>query len=518
MPTLPTSAEKIAEHAKEYKLTLPVLRDAQQLAMKQFGAERTPQVFLLDADRVVRYQGRIDDKYGYVFKREDAHRADLEEAIKELVAGKPVSIAYTEPVGCMISRKSPPTTKGEITYAKHVSRVFQNKCEYCHRDGAAAPFKLSSYDDAAHWADTIKEVITDGRMPPWHADPKHGEFRNDRRLTEDEKVILAHWIDNGRPMGDPADLPEPREYPKGWMIGEPDVVFKLPKEVTIQADGVVPYRYYETETNFTEDVWVQAAEARPGNRAVTHHIIVFIRAPNVKNLFGGEGRMASFLVGTAPGDMPLILPPGYARKIPAGSKLVWQMHYTPTGKEEKDLSEIGLVLYRGKEPPKGVALTHGIGNRFFRIPPGADAHKVESFFTFKRDATLLSFMPHMHLRGKDFEYTAIFPDGSKEVLLSVPKYDFNWQSTYRLAQPRSMPKGTKIHCVAHYDNSEKNPANPDPTKPVVWGDQTWEEMMIGWIDFTYNGPPDSPTEPEKDVEDKDAVEKEPPVATETSTR
>jgi peroxiredoxin len=482
------TTEEIAAHAKEFGITVPVLCDREHKVADLFGAVRTPEVFLLDAKRVVRYEGRIDDRYGYFHKREDANRYDLEEAIKEVAAGKPVSVPATEVAGCMISRSDKETKAASITYAKDVSRVLQNKCQNCHRPGTSAPFSLLSYDDAVHWADTIKEAVLDKRMPPWHADPHHGTFRNDRRLTSAEIATLTSWVDAGTPKGDDADLPPPRTFDgSGWMIGQPDLVFQLPQVVTIPAKGVVPYQYYQTETKFEEDVWISAAEARPGNRAVNHHIIVFVKSPKA-NLFDPDARLGGFLVGTAPGDMPLELPPGYARKIPAGSTLVWQMHYTPTGKEETDRSEVGLVLYKGPQPPKGVALTKGISNRFFRIPAGADAHKVESEFTFSQDATLLSFMPHMHLRGKDFEYTAIFPDGTREVLLSVPKYDFNWQSTYRLAQPRHMPKGTKIHCVAHFDNSAANRANPDPTKPVFWGDQTWEEMMIGWIDFTYDQP------------------------------
>lgn len=479
---------EVAKHAEEFGLSLPVLCDHGQKVADIFGATRTPEVFLLDADRVVRYQGRIDDRYGYFHKRDQPTRFDLEEAVKELLAGKSVTKPQTEVAGCMISRSAKPAAQANVTYTKEVSRIFQNKCQNCHRPGTSAPFALLSYDDAVHWAETIKEAIQEKRMPPWHADPNHGTFRNDRRLTDVEVATLTSWVDAGTPKGDDADLPPPRTFDEsGWMIGEPDIVFQMPHEVTIQADGVVPYQYYQTETNFEEDVWISAAEARPGNRPVNHHIIVFVRSPKA-NLLDPEARLGGFLVGTAPGDMPLELPPGYARKIPAGSTLIWQMHYTPTGKEETDRSEVGLVLYKGKEPPKGIALTKGISNRFFKIPAGADAHKVESQFTFNRDATLLSFMPHMHLRGKDFEYTAIFPDGTREVLLSVPKYDFNWQSTYRLAQPRHMPKGTKIHCVAHFDNSPNNPANPDPSKAVLWGDQTWEEMMIGWIDFTYDEP------------------------------
>jgi hypothetical protein len=253
---------------------------------------------------------------------------------------------------------------------------------------------------------------------------------------------------------------------------------------------VVPYQYFRTPTNFKEDVWVQAAEGRPGNRGVVHHIVVSIAEPTPKTQQGpaNRGFGESILVGEAPGDIPLILPPGVAKRIPAGAELVWQMHYTPNGKAAKDRSQVGLVFYKGKEPPKYNSQTLAIGENGFVIPPGEPNHKVESEWTAPRDALLLSFMPHMHLRGKDFEYRAEYPDGRKEVILSVPHYDFAWQTQYRLAEPLHLPKGTKVHCTAHFDNSAANPANPDPKVAVRYGEQTWEEMMIGWADFVWKQP------------------------------
>jgi hypothetical protein len=273
--------------------------------------------------------------------------------------------------------------------------------------------------------------------------------------------------------------------------GSSDVIFELPKEQTIQAEGVVDYQYFVSKTNFKEDVWVQAAEARPGNRSVVHHIIVSFRDPKSPRRGrggDGDGIGQNMIVGTAPGDMPQIFKPGMARKIPAGSELVWQMHYTPTGKVEKDRSQVGFIFYKGKNPPEHAAMTRGIMNPELKIPPGAANEKFESEWLVRQDAVIFSFMPHMHVRGKDFEYKAIYPDGRSEVLLSVPKYDFNWQTMYRLETPMKMQKGTRIHCTAHFDNSAKNPANPDPTKEVSWGDQTWEEMLIGWVDYYVVNP------------------------------
>ena len=380
------------------------------------------------------------------------------------------------------------TSEPTVTYARQISRIMQEKCQTCHHPGTASPFTLASYDDAVHWSDTIREVISEKRMPPWHADPHYGKFSNDRRLPEEEQQAILTWIKEGMPMGDKKELPPPRTYADGWVIGKPDVVFELPEEQTVAASGVVPYQYFVTPTNFKEDVWIQAAEARPSNRAVVHHIIVSYRDPKSQGRQSGRGIGDGFVVGTAPGDMPLILPPGLAVRIPAGAELVWQMHYTPNGKEAKDKSQVGLVFYKGKEPPKRFSQTRGVTNSTFVIPPGASNYLAESEWVVPRDMLLLSFMPHMHLRGKDFQYRALYPDGRSEIILNVPRYDFSWQTSYRLAKPLRLPKGTKIHCIAHFDNSAANPANPDPKKEVTWGDQTWEEMMIGWVDYTWEQP------------------------------
>jgi peroxiredoxin len=469
--------EKIAAHAREFELNFPVLCDSRQAVADLLGTERTAEVFLLDRQRVIRYHGRIDDRYDYTTKRQEAERSDLKEAVQELLAGKEVSIPETKTTGCLISRPRRRTSAGEVTYAKQVSRIIQNKCQTCHHPGTAAPFSLLTYDDAVQWSAMMKEVVLERRMPPWHADPRHGHFSNDRRLAQDEIEALVAWIDNGTPEGDAKELPPAREYPDGWRIGKPDVVFELPEEVVIPATGVVPYQYFATKTNFEEDTWIQAAEARPGNRGAVHHIVVFYREPNEKK--GGAER--NWVVGAAIGDSPLVFPEGIGRRIPKGSTLIWQMHYTPTGKEERDRSQIAFQFC--KTPPRHNALTHGISNHRLQIPPGDPRHAVQSSLTVPKDVQLLSLMPHMHLRGKDFEYRAVYPDGRKEVLLTVPQFDFNWQSSYFLAEPLRLPQGTKIECVAHYDNSPGNRANPDPTKTVRWGDQTWEEMMIGYIDY-----------------------------------
>ncbi len=375
----------------------------------------------------------------------------------------------------------------EITYSKHISRFVQNRCQECHQPNGIAPFSLMNYRQVRGWSKMIREVVNDGRMPPWHADPAIGHFSNDRRIPMEEKEMLYSWMDSGMARGDQADMPEAIEWKNEWRIGEPDIVFEMPEEATIDATGVVPYKYFETKTNFEEDVWVSSMECLPGNPKVVHHIIMFVRTPGEAANFGngevseGDG---GFLDAFAPGGIPQRLSPGQARKIPAGSSLIWQLHYTPTGKTETDRSRFGIKFAKGPithEMMTGSAIDFG-----FTIPPNDADYKVTSRVNFPKDATLFSFAPHMHYRGKDFDYAMVYPDGRREMLISIPNYDFNWQTTYDLAEPLFVPAGSRIECVAHFDNSADNPYNPDPDKSVTWGDQTWEEMMIGFFHYSMD--------------------------------
>jgi hypothetical protein len=361
-----------------------------------------------------------------------------------------------------------------VTFNKDVAPILYKNCAECHRAGEIAPMSLITYKEARPWARSIKEKVLVREMPPWHADPRHGQFLNDRRLSQQDVDTIVAWVDQGAKEGEPGDLPAPPKYPDGWNIGKPDAVFYLPEEYPVPADGVVEYKYFTVDTKFTEDKWIQAAEIRPGNRGVVHHVIVFVQ----------NGADRKLLVGYAPGEQPALISEGLGKKIPAGSKLVFQVHYTPNGTAAKDRSYVGLVFT--KQRPKNELMTRPILNARFAIPPGDPNYRVESSYTFTEDGQIHSLMPHMHLRGKDFEYRVTFPDGSSKVILSVPRYDFAWQSYYVLKEPVRAPKGTRVDCVAHFDNSSKNKYNPDPTKEVRWGDQTWEEMMIGWMSYTLD--------------------------------
>jgi peroxiredoxin len=503
---------EIGKHKKEYGLTFPVLRDKDNLVADLAFAERTPEVLVLDGTARIRYRGAIDDQYFAGGKRREKPEHEyLKDAIEAVLSKKNLTVTSTAVEGCPIEQaeRKVATPKGErvrgpqgelvkvyaerdaaagkievgkVTYASDVATIIQNRCQTCHRPGQSAPFTLASYDDARRHSAGIAEVVEERRMPPWHADPRHGKFANDRSLTPKERATLMAWVDQGTPLGDPAKMPAPRRFVDGWTIGKPDLVIDIPHEYVVPAQGTVEYVYMKVPTGFTEDKWIQAAEAVPGDRSVVHHIVVFVKEPGGQR-GQGEGP-GSHLCGYAPGDMPSIYPLGSAKRIPAGSELIFQLHYTPNGKARVDRSRLGLIF--AKAPVEHEAHTRGIAQTRFQIAPGDDNAEVKSSLTTQKDVTLLAFMPHMHLRGKDFKYTVTFPDGKSQVLLSVPAYDFGWQSYYTLEKPIKLPKGTRIDCVAHYDNSAKNPANPDPTKTVTWGDQTHEEMMIGYIDYIDN--------------------------------
>ncbi|MBY0587078.1 redoxin family protein [bacterium] len=477
------SLSEMGAFVKTHGLHIPFIKDAEAKLADSLGAVRTPQMFIVDKEGQIRYQGRVDDQFGFGttagYAKTKVTRRDLVEAIDELLAGKPVSIAETKAEGCLIGRAPKGTQKNDVTYSNQIARLIQSKCLECHREGEAAPFPMNSYEEVVGWAPMMREVVDLGRMPPWFADPKHGHFKNDPRLNDQEKKDLALWIEAGCPEGNPKDLPAPKNFVKGWSIGQPDVVFEIPTSYQVPAEGVVDYQYFTVETNFTEDKWIQASEALPGNREVVHHIIVFSSSPNGgARQRGALGRQS--VGGYAPGEQPRIYPEGIAQRIPAGSRLVFQMHYTPNGKAQVDKSRIGFKFADPATVKK--AASGGVAiNTFFKIPAGASNHRVSSSFQFDNDAMLTMLFPHMHLRGKSFRYEAVYPGGEREILLDVPRYDFNWQLRYELAEPKLMPKGTRIECVAHFDNSTENPANPDPTKPVLWGDQTFEEMMIGFF-------------------------------------
>lgn len=477
--------DQVALHSYDRDIPFPVLKDFGQRLAGVLGIERVPAVVLLDGDFILRYRGRIDDRYGAGVRRKKATRDDLAEAIDDVLAGKKVRVAETEADGCLLDRAGTTPARKDITYTKHVAPILQQRCQVCHRPGQAAPFALLTYEDAVKHARMLKEVTTQRRMPPWHADPRHGQFVNARRLTNQEIETLASWVDAGTPRGDNKDLPKPIDWVKGWSMGKPDVVLEMPQEFEVAAEGVLPYKHFTIDPGFKEDMWVEKAEARPGAASVVHHVVVYILKPGQNRPFDDQGNM-NILVGWAPGDLALNCPPQTGLRIPKGSKLMFELHYTPNGTAIKDRSKIGIIFHKKK--PKYELFTNSFINESIRIPQRDPHYRAEASMRFRADARILSFVPHMHWRGKNYFYELIYPDGRKRALLSVPRWDFNWQSTYMFAEPIKVPKGSRLHAIAHWDNSRNNPYNPDPNKEVRFGLQTWEEMMVGWCVYTWEHP------------------------------
>jgi hypothetical protein len=333
---------------------------------------------------------------------------------------------------------------------------------------------LLTYQQTRPWAKAIRTALLEGKMPPWQADPHYGKFSNDLSLAPGEKEALVAWVDNGAVEGNPADAPKPRKFTDGWRIAQPDVVFEMPADFHVPASGVLDYQYIPVATHFTEDKWVQAVEVRPGDRSVVHHAIVVVDD-------GTGANNEEYLAGYAPGMTPQSWKPGDARLIKAGSTLIFQMHYQTIGKAATDRTKIGLIF--AKTPPTRQIVAMQAAAHWLAIPPGEANYRTSAVSVLQEDSYLMGMRAHMHLRGKSFEFRAVYPSGESEILLSIPAYDFNWQPYYYLQTPKLMPKGTRIEARAVFDNSANNPFNPDPSKTIFWGPQTWDEMMIGWFDL-----------------------------------
>ncbi|HEY2154363.1 MAG TPA: redoxin domain-containing protein [Isosphaeraceae bacterium] len=470
----------IGRFADKHGLPFPILKDVGNCLADRIGAERTPEVFVLDGSRAVVYRGRIDDQYAIGVHRPSPTRHDLVDALEAVLAGRPVATPRTDAVGCKIGRATKPAEGGAVTYTREVSRIFQSHCVACHRPGEIAPFSLTDYRQAAGWSSMVAEVVDEGRMPPWHASPEHGKFANDARLSADEKKAIRDWAAAGAPEGNPADLPPPAQSVEGWQIPRPDLVLEMPRAVEIPAEGSMPYELVEIDPKLTRDVWVKASQVRPGNPAVVHHAVVYVLPPGVEKIDEAGG---DFLAAYAPGMPARVMPDGVAKRIPAGSRIALQLHYTPRGTKQVDRSRIGLVFADAaavrKELMSGMAL-----NFRLQIPPGARDYVSRADFRFSQPSLLLSLLPHMHLRGKSMRFVAEYPDGRREVILDVPRYEFDWQNLYTLNQPKPMPEGTILHTEARFDNSADNPNNPDPRRAVTFGEQTRDEMHVGYVNFT----------------------------------
>ena len=476
------SFNRIGGHKWENKLNFPVLKDFGQSFAKSLGATRTPEVFVFDSERKLAYKGRINDQYTVTHRSPNTKSHDLKVALNQLLAGKPVTQSSTTATGCLIDYTENEFSGKELTYNHDIAPIVAAKCMECHQKGRVGQISFATYRQLKRFKKTIREVVSEQRMPPWHADPHYGEFLNNRSLTDEEQGKLVAWIDEGCVKGDGQAVAQNVADPEvEWTIGKPDLVLSMPVEEKVPASGVLDYKYYTVDPGFTEDVWIQAAEARPGNAEVVHHVIAYIVEPG-KRVFDREGETA-ILVGWAPGDMPAKYAPGIARRISAGAKIRFELHYTPNGLATVDRSSVAVRF--AKTPPTREIHTNIMWQREVSIPAGARWHEDSATYEFGKDARILSLMPHMHIRGVAAKYILRFPDGKSETLLSVPSYDFNWQSVYRFKDPISVPRGAKLTVTGVWDNSEDNPSNPDASRRVPWGDQTSDEMLNGWVDFVY---------------------------------
>jgi hypothetical protein len=487
-PVATDKTEAIREAVAELGAHGVYVHDVQGELSRALQLTSTTDALLIDSARTVRYHGAVDDQYGFGYAVAEPRKTYLATAIAEYCQGQPIAITATEAPGCRLEvREGPARPATPVTYHNRISRIVQSRCVECHRDGGVAPFSLETRQDLASHAAMIATVVKRGTMPPWFASPAPGgepsPWLNDCRLTAADKEDLLAWLEGDRAEGDSADAPLPIQHATGWTIGKPDLVARFPAALPIQATGVMRYQHVTVDLDLDEDKWVERIEIRPGAPQVVHHILVFARPPQGTAAAGPRGPQdgISYWGIYVPGNSKQVYPKGFARKLPKGSQLVFQLHYTPNGTATEDLTQVGFV-FAAREPEYEVK-TASLVNAWFEIPPGADNHTDSAKVRLPADATVLGFLPHMHLRGKACRYEAISPDGKRETVLDIPRYDFNWQLLYRYAEPRTFKKGTTLKFLATFDNSAGNPANPDAKATVRWGEQTFDEMIVGYVEY-----------------------------------
>ncbi len=475
------SSAEFAAAAREMGITFPLAMDPGQATARALGAVRTGGVVVLDRLGRIAYAGRVDDQFAPGVAKPEAGSRELLAALDDILAGRPVALPRTEAVGCLITfdRAATADAASAPTFAGDVLPMLQAHCMECHRSGEIGPFDVSTLDEVSGWAAMMLETMEQGRMPPWHASAEHGAFKNERHLPAGAIDLFRRWIDAGMPAGDAAAAPAAPAFVDGWRLpAAPDIVAPLGKRpYRVPASGTVDYQYFVADPHVEEETWVRAAQVIPGAPSVVHHAIVFARPENLGD-FRGLGLVSAYV----PGQRATTLPPGHARRIPARSKFVFQMHYTPDGRERDDLTTIGLVTIPREEVTHEV-MTLAALDQDFEIPPHAAAHPVRAELSrWPAGSSLLAVSPHMHVRGRAFEIRARRAGGT-ETLLSVPRYDFNWQHTYEFTEPVPLDGIEAIEIEAVFDNSSGNPVNPAPEETVMWGDQTWEEMALAFVEI-----------------------------------
>jgi hypothetical protein len=486
-PTATDATAELRELFSANGIRAVCTRDEKGELRKALDARSTTEVFVIDSARTLIYRGAIDDQYGLGYSREAPQSEYLRAALDASLAARLPEIAATEAPGCVLER-GPATVEADSapTYHRTIARLLQRNCIECHRQGGVAPFPLETFAQVDAKAGMVRRMVQRDLMPPWFAaapaPDSHSEWANDRSLSAREKKELLAWLDAGRPLGDPADAPQPRQWPGEWQIGTPDAIIRLPQPLEVKATGVMPYQYVSVETGFANDQWVRGFEVQPSAREVVHHVLVFVqqKGETRPRLSESDGFFAAYV----PGNNAVIYPAGFAKPVPANSRLLFQIHYTPNGTATRDQTRIGLLF--ASSVPRHVIHVAGIADHRLAIPPGADNHLESATIPVPRPVKVLGYMPHMHVRGKAFRYEAILPSGDVRTLLEVPRYDFNWQLAYRYAEPVSLPAGSRVRAIGWFDNSANNPANPDPSKLVRWGPQTTDEMMLGYVEYYFD--------------------------------
>ena len=466
------------EVLKSFAGSTPILRDEKQIVARRLGVRHNAEAIAIDLETSsIIYRGAIDEVPEDAPAKTTAKEKYLAKALTEFLAGQPVTTAKTTVTGCDLKFLDEATAAKPVSYSREVAPLLEKHCVGCHSPGNIGPFALSSYKKVKGWSAMIEEVLLDRRMPPWHADPHYGKFVNDRALTTAETHTLLNWIAQDCPRGDgPDPLTNPPPAAVVWTLGQPDFVVPLPKPQEIPATGTLNYRYVDTDFEMPQDAWLRAAVCRAGNAKVVHHIIVRTRYPEGYQNASPE----SYLFTTwVPGLEASEFPADTGVFLPKGTRFNFELHYTTMGQAQTDQSEMGLYLAKG--PAKRRLEVRASESRDFEIPPGVADTKHFTHYCFKKDTILYDLSPHMHLRGSWFKYELLFPNGKRETLLSVPAYDFNWQTAYRLAEPKRIPAGTWMLCTGGHDNSAKNPNNPNPAKVIKWGLQSWDEMFMGFM-------------------------------------
>ncbi len=477
--------------ASRFTTSVEYTFDKESRFAAHLSATSTTDVFVLDQSHTIVYHGAIDDQYGFGYSVDAPRYTYLRDALDAALDQRAILVAATAAPGCLLETKPAAPALSDVTYHNQISRLLQRHCVECHRAGGVGPFALDTYEDAVAHAPMIREVVDQGIMPPWFAATDESQssspWINDRSLSASEKQLLFAWLDNQTPAGDPKQSPAPRTFADGWLIGKPDAVFEFAKPVKVKATGTMPYQNVVVDTNLEKDQWVQAIEVRPGDPSVVHHVLVFIQAADEEE--GPRDDAADERAGYwgiyVPGNSTLVYPEGYAKRIPKGARLRFQMHYTPNGTATEDRTRIGLVF--AKEEPKHEVFVSGLVNAGFRIPPNDNNYQVSNRpVTLPLDIEVLAFLPHMHLRGKAARFDLIAGSETR-TMLDIPRYDFNWQLLYRYAEPVSVKTGDQLRFTAWYDNSKENPANPNPNIEVKWGPQTEDEMHLGYVEFIVPG-------------------------------